>query len=409
MEPTTPRPRPVLTLAVVFSLYALNYVDRQVLAAVAPLIQRDLGLDDTRIGALQSVFLLCIAGFALPAAYVLDRWSRAKGIAIMALVWSGATALTGLAGSFVGLVAGRALVGIGEAGYSSGGTALLSAAFPPSKRGRALGIFNASIPLGAAVGTILGARIAEASGSWRTPFFAFALPGLLFALAALSLHDGRVAITQPTAGLGATLREFARIPSLVLTYMAFAMNMFATGAIQTWMPTYLSRVYGLDLSSAGKRAGLVMVLALVGAPLGGYLSDLWTRRTAAGPALTCAVTSLAAALVLAAALLLGTSGFWLLVVWGLFSTAFVAPAGAITQAVVGPSQRATAWGAGVLAMYLLGGAWSPVVVGKMSQATGDLGRALLLAPAAGVLSAVFFLLASRAYPRDVARAPQAGN
>jgi MFS family permease len=412
----TPAPvgRPGTTLTVLFLLYMLNYTDRQVMAGVAELMKKDLHLSDAQLGAAQTVFLVCVAGCAIPAAFLLDRWSRKKGVALMAVAWSLATALTGLAGGFVTLLAARALVGVGEAGFSSGGTAMLSAAYPAEKRAKILGIFNASIPLGAALGTVVGSAIAAKTGSWSTPFFLFGIPGLLLASSALLLGNEPPAPKAAQPPALATIAALLRLPTLRMTYVAFAMNVSITTAMLQWLPTYLSRTCGFEPALAGKYAGLCMVLALFGSPLGGFLGDFWAKRSPRGRVLSCAATSFASALVLAAALILGKSpaGLTCLVAWGILTTAYLAPGSAITQDVVHPSVRATAWGTGVLAMYLLGGAWSPFLVGAASDALtaathdppASLGHALLLVPVAGVLASVFFFLASRTYVADRAKA-----
>ncbi len=147
-------------------LYMVNYMDRQVLSAVLEPMKQDLGLSDTQAGSLMTVFLLSIALFSLPLAYMVDRWSRRKAIALMAIFWSAFTFITGLGKSFLGVLIPRSLVGVGEAGFSSGGTAMLAAVYPPESRGRVMGVFNLVIPLGASLGVILGGYLSKNHGGW---------------------------------------------------------------------------------------------------------------------------------------------------------------------------------------------------------------------------------------------------
>lgn len=392
---------PRLTLAVLTALYALNYMDRQVMAGVAETMKRDLALTDAQVGGLATLFLLCVAGFALPAAVMLDRSGKKRGIALMALVWSVATALTGTVSAFPPLAATRAAVGVGEAGFSSGGTAIIGASFPTASRGRVLGIFNMAVPLGAALGTILSGLIVAKTGSWRTPFFIFAVPGLILALVLPLL--GKEPPPAPAQPVGKALGRLLRVPSLRLTYLAFAMNVFVSSAVLQWLPAYFTRVYGLDAASAGKRAGLILLCALIGAPLGGFLGDRLLRVTPRGRPLSCALTSVVAAVCLTVGLMTGPSSLSIagFVGYGVFTVAYLAPGSAITQDVSPLELRATAWGACVLSMYLLGGAYSPAIVGKLSDAlSGDVAKAMLVAPAAGLLSAALFVLASRTYAAD---------
>jgi MFS family permease len=389
---------------VVFLLYMLNYMDRQVLAAVSEPLKKALELSDTQMGMLQTVFLLCVAGCALPAAFVLDRWSRPKGIAVMAILWSVATALTGLAGSFLMLVWARAAVGIGEAGYSSGGTAMLSSAFTEKNRARVLGLFNASVPLGAALGTVLGGKLA-ADGNWARPFFVFAVPGVFLAFAALALTDAKQATATAAPPFGESLKKLLSVRTLRITYLAFAMNLFTQSALLYWGPTYFARTFGLDLPTAAKKSGAMMVLAIFGAPLGGLIAHKWASKTVKGGAYTAALTSLLSAIALVVGLLLREKGAAFLRRWGLFVASYLGPGGALTQDVVSPKLRATAWGGCVLSMYLLGGAYSPPIVGKLSDVFGgDMGRALLIVPIGSVLAAILFVVAARSYEADKAAA-----
>jgi MFS family permease len=145
-------------------LYMVNYMDRQVLAAVVEPMKAALSLNDSDIGVLGTVFLLSIALFSFPVAYLVDRWSRRKAIGIMAISWSAFTLLTGKAWNFWTLLVPRGLVGVGEAGFSAGGTAMIGAAYSSRKRGAVMGIFNMAIPLGVALGSVLGGTLAKSSG-----------------------------------------------------------------------------------------------------------------------------------------------------------------------------------------------------------------------------------------------------
>ena len=157
-------------------LYAINYMDRQVFSVVLQPMKVELGLTDAECGLASTVLILGMALFSFPIAHMVDRWSRRKSIGLMAILWSGFTFLTGLANSFITVIIPRAFVGLGEAGFVPGGTAMVSASYSKEKRGRALGIFHIAIPLGAAVGVMLGGVISAKFG-WRTPFYYFGAKG----------------------------------------------------------------------------------------------------------------------------------------------------------------------------------------------------------------------------------------
>ena len=176
-------------LVICFFLYMINFMDRQVLSAVLEPMKHDLGLTDTQAGLLQSLFFLSMAVLAFPAAYMVDRWSRRKTLGLMAITWSAFTYVTGLGKSFLGVLLPRIMVGVGEAGFPPASTAMISAAYPQQARARVLGIFNAAIPLGAALGTILGGALAGRYGDWRVPFYVFAVPGIVLGILAFFLKD----------------------------------------------------------------------------------------------------------------------------------------------------------------------------------------------------------------------------
>ncbi len=169
-------------------LYIINYMDRQVFAVILQPMKIDLGLTDAQCGLASTVLIIGMAFFSFPVSYLVDRWSRRKSIGLMAVLWSGATFATGLAKNFTGVLIPRFFVGLGEAGFVPGGTALIAASYPKEKRGRAMGAFNLAIPLGAAVGVIFGGIISAKYG-WRSPFLFFALPGVVLGILAFFMAE----------------------------------------------------------------------------------------------------------------------------------------------------------------------------------------------------------------------------
>jgi MFS family permease len=136
-------------------LYMVNYMDRQVMAVVLEPMRQDLGLTDAEAGWLNTIFFVSVGLFCIPIAYFIDRWSRRKMIGLMAIFWSAFTLLTGFGVNFLSVFMARIGVGIGEAGYSAGGTALITASYPEGERSKKLGIFNMFITIGIVlVGTL---------------------------------------------------------------------------------------------------------------------------------------------------------------------------------------------------------------------------------------------------------------
>jgi len=166
-------------LIICLLLYMINFMDRQVLSAVLEPMKLDLKLTDTQAGILQTAFFLSMAILGIPASYLVDRWSRRKTMSLIAIIWSGFTYITGLGRSFLGVLLPRIAVGVGEAGFPAASTAMLTAVYPKESRSRILGIFNIAIPLGSALGAMLGGYLSARHGGWRTPFFVFAVPGII--------------------------------------------------------------------------------------------------------------------------------------------------------------------------------------------------------------------------------------
>ncbi len=393
-----------------FLLYMFDYIDRLVVSSLFPFIQAEWGLSDMQCGLLISSVYWSILIFSLPVSILIDRWSRKKSIAIMALLWSAATAACAFTRSFGQLFAARTAIGLGEAGYAPGGTAMISALFPEAKRARVLGVWNASIPLGSALGIVLGGLIADRFG-WRHAFGIVALPGLVLALLFFSIKDYKtVDLVKSTRNRlhkirmnrRDTLRQFIQPKSLVFNNLAFAANVFVTTALMSWLPTYFRRTEGLSMTSAGGKAGAILFLAILGAPLGGWLSDLWRRRTLKARMLFPAVSSLLTAAIFCVAFtfLQGPAQYFAFLAGGVTIAAFVPAAVAVTQDVVHPGLRATWLSLNVVIQHLLGSALGPVFIGVLSDRLG-LTAALAFLPLFAALGALLFMIGSLHYPGDV--------
>jgi len=394
-------------LSVLFLIYMLDYIDRMVVTGMISYIKADWGISDQQAGWLVSVVIIFITVFSIPAAILIDRWSRRKMVAIMTAFWSLATLACSFARSFTQLLIARAFIGVGEAGYAPAGTALLSASYPEKKRARVMGIWNISIPLGIGIGMALGGLIARYWG-WKHAFGLVSIPGFLLAVWAWRLPDYKTVRTPGTslfrAGLWANTIGVLRTPSALLTYLGFAMNVSITTALTTWLPTYFERSGFAAQGRGGMYATPVFAMVLVGAPLGGYLSDRWQAKNPRGRLLFPAVSSLGAAGILVVALGApqGAVQMVLLGLFGIALTLFLAPAVAVTQDVVHPGLRALSYSLCVIVQHTAGDAWSPPLIGLLSDKMG-LQSAMVFLPLYGVLAATFFYLASRYYVQDMAR------
>ncbi len=397
-----------------FLLYMFDYIDRMVIVSLFPYIKQDWGLSDAQCGLMVSVVYWSILLFTLPASFAIDRWSRKKSIGIMSVFWSLATLACAAASNFWQLITLRAFVGIGEAGYAPGGTAMISAIFPVERRARMLGIWNASIPLGSAMGIALGGLIAEHFG-WRYAFGIVALPGLLVAFLFFRVKDYKTVDLQKGnftssprhtdgAQWKAVLLHIVRIKSLLFNNLAFAGNVFVTVALMSWLPSYFNRMEGLAMSQAGVKTSVVMLMAIVGAPLGGFLADRWFRLRPNARLLFAAISSLLTAGVffLAFTAFTGNVQFAVMVVGGILAVAFVPASVAVTQDVVHPGIRATSLSICIIIQHILGSSLGPPVIGYLSDTYG-IAFAMKTLPVFNLVAASFFLMASFYYNADAAK------
>lgn len=395
-----------------FLLYFFDYTDRLVIVSLFPFMKNEWGITDTQCGLLISAVYWSILVFSFPASVLVDRWSRKKSIGLMGLIWSLATLACAFTRNFGQLFSARALIGIGEAGYAPGGTAMISALFPPEKRARFLGYWNASIPLGSAFGIALGGLVAEHYG-WRHAFGLVALPGIILAILFFFIRDYKTvellrtevkdgAATRLRMSRKDAAREFAGKKSLIFNNLAFAASVFVTTSLMTWLPTYLNREYGMPMTEAGVKGSLIMMFAIVGAPLGGFLADKWLTVRPNARMLFPAATSLISGIMLFAAfgLFQGRLQYVVLMGFGVVVTAFIPAAVAVTQDVVHPGLRATSLSINIIIQHLFGSALGPLFVGAVSDARG-LKAGLISLPFFLLLSAMLFFAGSFFYVRDL--------
>ena len=402
---------PYVIFTILFLLYMFDYLDRLVIVSLFPFLKAEWGITDTQCGLLVSAVYWSILIFTLPVSILIDRWSRVKSIGLMAVLWSVATLSCAFTKNFGQLFAARTAIGLGEAGYAPGGTAMISALFPKEKRAKFLGIWNASIPLGSALGIALGGIIAERFG-WRHAFGIVALPGIIVALLFFYARDYETIALTKLEGSGDEKREermrgneIARHllgnKTLIFNNLAFAANTFVTTAMLTWLPSYFQRVEGISMSKASTKGGIVMLLAIIGAPLGGYLADRWlkSRRNARllFPSISSCVTAIL--LFIAFSFYRGGIQYAVLLAAGIAAVAFVPAAVAVTQDVVHPGVRAVSLSLCVIVQHILGSALGPPAIGALSDAFG-LETAMVFLPLFALLAGILFFIGSFFYDSD---------
>lgn len=389
-------------LIVLTAMNLLNYVDRYVVPALLESIKHsELHPSDTQLFSLTSAFLIVYTLSAPLFGSLGDRGPRPRLIAAGVGLWSIATALAGFARSYPALFLARATVGVGEAAYGTIAPPLLADYFPRSVRGRIFSIFFVAIPVGSALGYVIGGLV-DTHWGWRRAFFAAGLPGLALALVALRLWDpprGLHDELKPGAAGGTRATYVALLRNLpyVLTVAGYAAYTFALGGLATVMPSFLQRVRGLSEAKATVTFGLIAVTTgLTGTFLGGWLGDRLLERTRQAYLWLSGIATLAAAPLIFLALTAPHPAlYWTAVVVAEFL--MFASTGPVNSAIVNavsPEMRATAVALSIFAIHSFGDVPAPTLVGVISDRS-SLGEAVLILPVAALVGGVVWVLAAR--------------
>jgi predicted MFS family arabinose efflux permease len=281
MSAPAPAPRARYALGVLFVVYAVSLIDRQILAMLLQPIKAELGLRDWQLGFLSGLsFALFYSTAGIPLARLADRGSRRNVIAAGMVVWSVATALCGSARSFVQLALARVAVGAGEAAGSPPSHSLISDLFPPQQRARALAIYTMGANFGIMGGFMLGGWLSESIG-WRWTFVAVGLPGVLVALVVrLTLPEPQRGAIEarvddaPQPPLGAALRHLFSLRAYRQIGVATSLYNVASYGFMFWVPAYMERVHEMGRTEIGLWLGPIAGLAgASGAFIGGWLAD----------------------------------------------------------------------------------------------------------------------------------------
>jgi len=362
---------PRTALALLTALNLLNYIDRSVLFAVQDLVKAEFHRSDAAFGLLTSIFFvfyMCAAPFMGPLSV---RFSRKRVIVAGALIWSAATLLTAVTTNFNQLLIRHTLVGIGEASFVILSPTFVADMFPVEKRGRVMGIFYLAIPVGTALGYLLGGVMGSKYG-WRAPFYVGAAPGAVLALLLLLIPEpplGHFDVPESKTKDRDTLPSLIRNPAFLTATFGMAMMTFALGGLQVWMPTFLHRAHGYSLLDANIIFGLSTITnGLVASLAGGWISDWLLRRTKSAHYLVSAV-SLALGIP-AMCVALFANGRPMII--GIFAAEFLlllntGPLNAAVINSVGPHVRAAALAANIFVFHLLGDVPSPVLIGYISD------------------------------------------
>ncbi|NYH21505.1 MFS transporter [Paraburkholderia bryophila] len=405
-----------VVFALTVGLLLSDYMSRQVLNAVFPLLKATWQLSDTRLGSLSSVVALMVGVLTFPLSVLADRWGRVKSIVLMAALWSLATLGCALSTNYGEMLLARAFVGIGEAAYGSVGIAVVLSIFPARLRSTLTGTFMAGGAFGSVLGMALGGTVAAHLG-WRSAFGAMAAMGIVLVVVyRLIVTEKRLAPLQPasmsrlTDGLGvrmslrALMKGLFSTKSVVCAYVGSGIHLLVPAAIWAWMPSFLNRYYGMTTGKAAMGAAVFVLVTGVGMVVCGNLADRLSRNARERKWGAAIAFCLACFVLLAIGLRMPAGPLQLMVIGaGMFFCAGASgPSGAMVANLTPPSIHASAFATLTLANNLLGLAPAAVLTGVIADRIGLLG-ALQLVPFAPLVAAVAFFIGKRNYAGDLDR------
>ena len=414
-EPSKKYRRYVLFLLTL--VYALNFVDRQILVILSESIKADMDLSDSQLGLLTGfAFAIFYVSVGIPIARWADRGNRRNIVALAITVWSGMTALSGLSQNYWQLLMARIGVGVGEAGGSPPAHSIISDYYPVKERGRAMSIYSTGVYIGVLLGFLVGGWINHTYG-WRMAFFAVGIPGFLVALLVrYTLKEPKrgqidgVEETNP-AGFSQTLNTIWKMKSFRWFTLAAGLTAFTSYGIGNFMPSFMIRSHGLDSMQVGIALAVTAGLGgAIGTFMGGMFADKLGQRDMRWYLWISAIPALLAVPFLLLGIFSDNTAIMLCLMfcYTLLGAFYLGPTIAISHTLVKPSMRAMASAVLFFILNLIGLGLGPLCVGLLSdalaasQGVDSLRYAIAIVSFMGLLAAACFALAARHLPGDLA-------
>ncbi|EDW61869.2 uncharacterized protein Dvir_GJ22291, isoform C [Drosophila virilis] len=373
------------TVATLCFVNLINYMDRFTIAGVLTEVKEDFHIDNDNAGLLQTAFVISYMIFAPLFGYLGDRYSRRWLMAVGVALWSTTTLLGSYMHTFGWFITFRALVGIGEASYSTIAPTIISDLFVNSMRSKMLAMFYFAIPVGSGLGYIVGSKTAQLANNWRWALRVTPILGVIAVMLILLIKDPKRGESEGQSGMEPTsfcidIKELLKNRSFMLSTAGFTCVAFVAGALAWWGPTYIHLGLkmqpgneNLQLDDVAFKFGLItMIAGVVGVPLGAILSQALMKRWPTSDPVICAIGLLLSAPLLTGACLIVSSQTtlaYILIFFGQLAInvnwAIVAD---ILLYVVVPTRRSTAEAFQILISHALGDAGSPYLVGVISVA-----------------------------------------
>ena len=396
---TTPRftSKQKRTLTILTSINFLNYIDRDIIFGLVPIIQARFAVSYSQAGLLNTVFSIVHSVCTLPLGWVADRVSRRKVISYGVLFWSLATFLSGLAPTFRSLLLARGLVGVGEAAYAPAATAIITGSFPRRVRARVQGVFDLGMFVGGAIGIALGPVLMGWVG-WQSAFFVVGIPGVLLAKSILGIEEPRVESPEKRV----PIRHILRVPAFVWVLMGGWFINFAVYSYIFWGTTFVHTYKGFGVREASILLGVTVTFAgIFGVLTGATLADRLARVVPWGRVLVVGMGFLVSTPLL----------FWsfhatnktlfviLFFLGSFFMTWYHGPLTAIMHDLIPERAHATAVGLYLFVAHFFATTWAPLLIGEVADRY-DLLTGMHLALAAQLAGVVSYALVIHFIRRD---------
>lgn len=383
-------------LIVLMIAYTLNFLDRQIVTILAEDIRKELDLMDWQIGVMTGLaFAFFYTFLGIPIARMADRGNRITILSVSLVVWSGFTALCGLATNFTTMLLARIGVGVGEAGCTPAAQSLIGDWVRPEKRASAIAFYGIGIPVGSLLGLVIGGLVADAYG-WRTAFFVAGIPGVLLGVFIwFTLKEPRLRLGFPKktdagqVSFPVALRALASSPAYVLVTCGAAVAAFVGYGMGAFTPVFFIRVHGLSAGETGIWLGISSGIGgLIGTWIGGVLADRFGVRNPAMYMIVPAVGMAIASVSFTPGLLAADWRWALVLIWipGILNSLWYGPSFAILQRLVAPGMRAMAVAVMLFVINMVGLGLGPLVLGTVSDILREM-RFEQIAPALGSFDA----------------------
>jgi MFS family permease len=422
-------PHATYVLIISSLLFMVYVMDQQVLAVILEPMKKDLGLSDTMAGLIQTGFSVALGLSTIPAAYLADQWRRSKAISLMAILWSAGSFVTGFAGSFIGVLIPRMFTASAKSGFSPSAIALISESYPEDERASKLGIYNLFLVIGAGIGLLGGGFLSAHAGGWRTPFFVFAIPGIILGVLALFMRDTPQNNCEGEddckSGVFESMLKLLSIPTLRWLYFGCGTMSILITSMALWFPALIMRKFEVTEDVAGAVIAITGIFSIPGAIIGGKLADKWQTKSPNGrmkfAALMPAICAASIIITLFLVVIINegkefSPNIYLiagLITFSIYVFCSIAANPAImasSQGVSPPEMRGMSWSIAVLFINFVGGSIGPGMTGYISdKLSGDakaLAYALIIMALAGFIACFCMWKSSLTYEKDFKAANQ---